>query len=449
MKVDKIELFHVNIPLDRKRPGFFGEHACFLPSWVPGFPQSDVRFYLLKLTTDDGHEGHAAMPAIGTERHGLGPILGSYLLGINPLDIRLVNQRIQEFSFIGMRNGWIDAAFWDLIGKIRGEPLWKILGGTGGHVFPYMSTGATHGHDPAVSRQLARSAGEAGYGGIKLRVKGTNIDEMVQYVAAAREELGEEAALMVDCNQGWPVDIVDETPKWDVEFVLKFAEALEPLNLKWLEEPLNRGNFEGLARVRSQRKVPLAGGEVNSSWRDFLAMLDEGSLDYYQPDAVLAGGTYGGGISMVSWLIREIGTRNSKGEGNKVRYCPHTWTTGLGFAVALHLVGVLPAEERSLFEYPMEGHWNPENWARFIRGGFPVDDRGRIKIPDGPGLGVELDTDVIKRFGHRIYTGTAARVAVQTLRDHGWRKTMHLKERKNEQLARTARATFSLPDPPY
>ncbi|MBN1318733.1 MAG: mandelate racemase/muconate lactonizing enzyme family protein [Anaerolineales bacterium] len=449
MKIDLIELFYVKIPLEANKPGFFGNPAYFTPSWIPGFRQSEVRLYLLKLGTDDGHEGFAAMTAMGPERKGLGPLMGNYILGINPLDIRLVNQRIQEFSYIGMRNGWIDAAFWDIIGKVRGEPLWKMLGGSGGHVYPYMSTGSTHDHQPDQAHKIARQAVDAGYRGLKLRVKTDQLAPMVEYIASAREAVGDEIDIMVDANQGWPVDIVDETPKWDLDFALQFARAIEPSNVKWLEEPLNRGNFEGLAQLRRNTKTPIAGGELNSTWRDFKAMLELGSLDIYQPDAVMAGGTYAGGISVVYWLIQEIQRRNQENQdpSQKLKYCPHTWTTGLGFAVALQLVGVLPPKERGLLEYPLEGNWNPSAWARFIQGDFPIDEDGRINIPDGPGLGIEIDWDVVRRFGKRIYHGTSGSVAVQTLLDRGWKQTIYLKKKKEEQLERMARAEFALPEP--
>ena len=451
MKIDRIELYYVKIPLEDKPPGFFRQPAYFSPSWIPGFRQSEMRFYLLKLRTDEGHEGVAAMPAMGPERRGVGPMMGNYLMGINPMDIELVNQRIQEFSYIGMRNGWIDAAFWDIIGKVKGAPLWKILGGTGGFVYPYVSSGSTHGHAPAKAREMSQKALEAGYRGLKLRVKGTDPALMVDFLAAARDAAGDGLALMVDANQGWPVDLFDETPKWDLELAVKFAQGLEPYRVQWLEEPLNRGHFEGLAELRKNTKTPIAGGELNSSWRDFKAMLDLGSLDIYQPDAVMAGGTYAGGISVVYWLISEIRRRNAnRAETSaKIKYCPHTWTTGLGFAVALQLVGVLPPEERSLLEYPLEGHWKPKYWARFIQGGFKPDEQGRIKIPDGPGLGVQIDWDVVGRFGKRIYSATAATVAWQTLRDRGLKQTMYLKKKKSRQLERTAKAHFAVPGPPF
>ncbi|MEJ2041072.1 MAG: enolase C-terminal domain-like protein, partial [Desulfosarcinaceae bacterium] len=271
-----------------------------------------MRFYLLRLGTDAGHEGYAATAAMGTERQGLGPMMGSYLLGLNPLDMRLVNQRIQEFSYIGMRNGWIETAFWDIVGKTKGAPLWKILGGTGGYVYPYMSSGATHGHDQAKIREICTQAMAGGYKGLKLRVKGTALSPMADYIGAARDAVGDDMDLMVDANQGWPVDLIDETPKWDLDFAASFAQRIEQYDLKWLEEPLNRGNFEGLAELRRNTKVPIAGGELNSTWRDFKAMLDMGSLDIYQPDAVMAGGTYAGGVSVVYWLIREIRKSNKE-----------------------------------------------------------------------------------------------------------------------------------------
>lgn len=451
MKISRIELYAVKIPLEAKKPGFFSRPAYFEPSWIPGFRQSEVRCYVLKLGTDKGHEGFAAMAAMGTERKGLGPLMGSYLLGINPMDIQLVNQRIQEFSYIGMRNGWIDAAFWDIIGKVRQEPIWKILGGTGGYVSPYMSTGSTHNHDQAKIRQITKQALDAGYKGLKLRVKSRDLAPMVDYVGAAREAAGAGMDLMVDANQGWPVDLLDETPKWDVPFATQFAQAIEQYDIKWLEEPLNRGNFEGLAALRKGTKTPIAGGELNSSWRDFKAMLDLGSLDIYQPDAVMAGGTYAGGISVVCWLIHEIRNRNKENHytAQKIKYCPHTWTTGLGFALALQLVGILPPEERGLLEYPLEGSWKPEYWARFVKGGFKPDQEGRIRIPDEPGLGVEIDWDIIKRFGKRIYKGTAGTVARATLLDRGLKQALYLKKKKNEVLKRSKKAEFAVPEPPF
>ncbi len=448
MIISKIELFYVEIPLSQRKPHFFKQPNYFLPSWIPGFRQAEMRFYLLKLTTDNNLEGYAAMPAMGPERASLGPLLGNYLMGINPLDINLVNQRIQEFSYIGMRNGWIDAAFWDIIGKHEKKSLWQLFNGFGGNVKPYASTGANNNHDPSKVIEEVKKFQSQGYNGIKLRVKSTDINEMTDYLAAARNEAGPDLAIMVDANQGWPVDIIDKTPKWDVDFALKFAQALEPLNIAWLEEPLNRGNFEGLTHIRKNTSTPIAGGEMNSSWRDFKEMLRLESLDIYQPDAVLVGGTYMGGISLIYHLLQEIKNKNeSSGIGaGKVKFCPHTWTTGLGFAVALQLIGVLPPEERKLIEYPYEGHWAPECWNRFIKNNIVPDKEGKIKIPDTPGLGIEIDWNVIRRFGKRVYKGTKKTVAINALKDRGLKMALYLKDKKAEQEHWSSPEEFRLPD---
>jgi hypothetical protein len=98
MRLSRIELYLVSIPLTAHQ-GFVSARESFRPNWIPGFHQQDVKFYLLRLMTDDGIDGVAAVPAMGMERAGLGQLLGSYLLGMNPLDTRLINQRDDELSF--------------------------------------------------------------------------------------------------------------------------------------------------------------------------------------------------------------------------------------------------------------------------------------------------------------------------------------------------------------
>jgi D-galactarolactone cycloisomerase len=454
IKINRVELYFLKIPLTPGRLPFFRRFAkrtVFRPSWIPGFHQTDVRLYLLKLATDSGHEGFAAMPAIGTERVGLGPLLGTYIIGLNPLDICLLNQRIQEFNYVGMRNGWVDAAVWDLIGKIRGEPLWKILGGTGGAVYPYASFGETHDLDPHVVAAIAQQRCEEGFRGVKIRVRGRDVSRMVAVVAAVRDAVGSDIELMVDANLGWPVDLVLESPRWDEDFAAHFAQMIEAYDVAWLEEPLHTFNFEGLSRLRKRTKTPIAGGELLSSYRDFKAMLDLESLDVYQPDAVLAGGVFAGGISEVYWLIREIEKRRAMApEGaTKVRYSPHTWSNGLGFAVNLQMVGLIPEHERLLVEMPYDVNWQPQQWACFLDTNFPREPDGRIRIPDAPGLGVEIDWSIVRRFGERIYEGTPRSVAVATVRDIGVREAMSLQRRRQPLLDRSARTELRLPEPPF
>lgn len=88
MRVERIELFHVAIPLARP----------LYPAWIPGYPQAVNRFTLLRLTTGDGVQGVAAGVAFEQEREGLGGLLGPYLIGLDPTDIDTARQRIREAS---------------------------------------------------------------------------------------------------------------------------------------------------------------------------------------------------------------------------------------------------------------------------------------------------------------------------------------------------------------
>jgi len=139
------------------------------------------------------------------------------------------------------------------------------LGGTGGFVYPYASTASNNDLDPKVAKEVVTSLVQQGFQAIKMRVSSTNLQKITDYLAAARQAGGEKCQLMVDANQGWPVDIVQETPKWSVEFALSVAKELEKLNYFWLEEPINKGNFDGLAFLRKNSKVLIAGGELNST----------------------------------------------------------------------------------------------------------------------------------------------------------------------------------------
>ena len=116
-KVDRIELHHVDVPLDEP----------FHPSWIPGYPQTSVRFTLIRVRTDDGLEGISAGTAFSREREGLGDLLGGFLLGVDADDIDRVRKRLREASYLGWRNWWIEAAFRDLKGQMEDKPVYKLL----------------------------------------------------------------------------------------------------------------------------------------------------------------------------------------------------------------------------------------------------------------------------------------------------------------------------------
>ncbi|MFO0563929.1 MAG: enolase C-terminal domain-like protein, partial [Polyangiales bacterium] len=153
----------------------------------------------------------------------------------------------------------------------------------------------------------------------------------------------------------------------------------------------------------------------------------------------------------VFWLQREIQKRNAAlpaGE-RRVRYTPHTWTNGLGFAVNLQLYALVAPEERGLLEYPYDDDWEPQHWAPFIKGHFARSSENTIEIPEGPGLGVELDWSVLERFGQRVYHGSRATVAARAVADFGVREALYLKEKKDALASWSESAQFCLPELPF
>jgi D-galactarolactone cycloisomerase len=406
MKIDRIELFHVAIPLPKP----------FYPAWIPGYPQTANRFTLLRLTTDDGVQGLAAGVAFEREREGLGGLIGPYLIGVDPTDITTVNQRLREVSFLGWRNFWMEAAFWDIRGKVEGKPVWALLGGEdGGRALVYASTGEVH--PPQQRAEEVLELREMGFRTVKLRVHSFDPDEDVAQIEAVRAAAGDDVHIGVDANQGWRVALVDDAPLWTLERAINFSQACAELGVHWIEEPLDMHAYDELAALRRRSHVPIAGGELNAGWHEFKVMLEKRSYDIYQPDA-----TMGGGITDAK---RVLDACHERGLG----FTPHTWTNGLGFIINLH---VYAAGTRA---HPIEFPYEPPGWIPEVRDGLlaepiRVDSDGTVAVPTAPGLGIELDEDQLSHYGEKYFEITSRGIAVKTIRERGLLTALRLARKR-------------------
>ncbi|MBT8060385.1 MAG: mandelate racemase/muconate lactonizing enzyme family protein [Gammaproteobacteria bacterium] len=409
MKIDRIELFHVAVPLDKP----------FHPAWIPGYPQTANRFTLARLTTDDGVQGLAAGVAFEREREGLGSLLGPYLIGLDPTDIETGRQRIREASYLGWRNYWLEAAFWDILGKVRGAPVWKLLGGTqAGRVDVYASTGEVH--SPERRAEEVVRLREQGFGTVKLRVHSFDPAEDIAQIATVRKAVGNDLEIGVDANQGWRVALVDDAPLWDLERATEFAAACADHDIAWLEEPLDMYAWDDLAELRRRSKTRIAGAELNGGWHEFRTMLEKGCFDIYQPDA-----TMGGGISDARRVMEAC-------RMGGLCFAPHTWTNGIGLLINLHLYA---AGER---DHPLEFPYEPPGWTAEARDGLlaePIlaDRDGTIAVPESPGLGIELDTDRLARYGEKFFDITTRGIAVKTIREKGFFTALRLARKKRRR----------------
>jgi L-alanine-DL-glutamate epimerase-like enolase superfamily enzyme len=409
MKIDRIELFHVVIPLPKP----------FYPSWIPGYPQTVNRFTLARLSTDGGVQGLAAGVAFDREREGLGSLLGPYLIGLDPTDIETARQRIREAGFLGWRNYWLEAAFWDILGKIEGKPLWSLLGGErAGRVPVYASTGEIR--SPVQRAEEVLQLREMGFRTVKLRVHSFDPVDDLAVLTSVRDAVGDRMEIAVDANQGWRVALIDDAPLWTLGRATDFAQACAELDVAWIEEPLDMSSWDDLAELRRRSRVQIAGGEMNGGWHEFKVMLEKGSLDIYQPDA-----TMGGGISDAK---RVMDACREQGLG----FAPHTWTNGIGMLINLQVYAA------GLRDHPLEYPYEPPGWVPGARDGLLaapilVDSDGTIAVPDRPGLGIELDDDQLQHYGEKFFDMSSRGLAVKTIRDKGFFTALRLARRKRRE----------------
>lgn len=172
-----------------------------------------------------------------------------------------------------------------------------------------------------------------------------------------------------------------EEHRWSFGDALSVARELEEIGkIGWLEEPLDRRDYDGLARLREKTDIPIAGGEFNNGMHHFREFIKQGSLDILQPDAVLATGILNG--KKVAGMA----------EAHGLEFAPHTWNDGLGFAANLHL---LACTDACWCEFPIEPPgWTPESRDFLLEEPIHVED-GSVSPPSGPGLGVNLDWNLI------------------------------------------------------
>jgi len=421
-KIERIELFHVSVPL--KKP--------FYPSWIPGYPQTECRLTLLKLTTADGIVGWSAGNAFENEREGLGSLLGPYLTGMDPTDIPRVRQLLREASYLGWHNPWIEAACWDIKGKIEGKPVYQLLN-------PDLPTSVTEAQVYASSGSIKpineRAAyldtiREMGFGAVKLRVHDFEISDDIAIVAAARTHLGDDFVIGVDANQGWPVTIIDDTPIWDLERATAFGRACEDHGASWLEEPLDMHDYDGLAELRRRMtSLKIAGCELNIGWQEAKVFLEKGSFDIYQPDA-----TFCGGLATAKRIYEACVEQG-------LDFTPHTWSNGIGFLINLHAFAAYP--ERKLLEYPFEPPgWVPEGRDSILAAPI-LAHGGTVSVPQDPGLGIEINRKTLRRHGKRFYKMTPTKLAVHTIRKKGLKTALELKKKKEARTETEGRSSRS------
>lgn len=380
MRIASIETYFFEYPLEKE----------FHPAWIPGHAQTANRCVILKLITREGVEGIAAASVFSEDQARLlrfiaEETIGRFFIGASPEDVEALARVVKMYGLmLGGRPWLLEVALWDLIGKQAGTPLYRYWGGTRDRLEVYASTGEVATRDR--SPEMALTAREAGFSAIKLRAHNMNYKDDIRAVEAAREAVGDTMKILVDANQGWALSPIG--PRWDFDTALEFARAMAELDVYWLEEPLDRFEFDAIRRLRDQAGVRIAGGEMNQGIHEFKVMLEKDCFDVYQPDATLAGGV------LMSRQVAEMAKEKGR------LFSPHTWTTGIGFAINMHIAAT--CDHCPILEFP----WEPESWSPQARDAMlaepfiPKD--GTIELPDAPGLGIALNPEAMSKYAKRL-----------------------------------------------
>jgi galactonate dehydratase len=283
--------------------------------------------------------------------------------GENPTRIEHLWQKLYR-SHRDMRGGpfmvhtiaGLDMALWDLTGKLWGVPVYRLLGGPTRDKIRVYPTDKAHKVPP---HGIYDHSGNP-----------SDISRMVEAIKATRKRVGPDGTVMFDAHCAVPPATL-----------IQFAAAIKAYDVLFIEEPAVPGNIEVFKRLKEQIHIPLAAGERDRTIWEFIPYLHERCLDVLQPDVAHTGG------------ITQMKKIAILGEAYQVPLAPHCTTSPLGASASLHVAASIPL----LLIH--ETAPNAIQWGEpFARKTWAVDKDGYASLPQGPGLGVEMDEKAMAKM---------------------------------------------------
>ena len=350
--------------------------------WSNELRPEDCVHTLIAVHTDEGAVGLGSVFTNDALVRSSLAVLEPLYRGENALEPERVSEKLHQNMFWLGRGGsithtisGIDIALWDLLGKATGQPVGRLLGGRYREkVQPYASLLMD---EPAPLKDHLLKVKAQGFRAFKIGWgpfgrRNAAMDEAI--VKAAREAVGSESRLMVDAG--------GSDAHWTngYKWALNTAKMLADYDVHWFEEALNPDALEDYVLLREHSPVPISGGEVLTRRQAFQPWLQARAFDIVQPDV-----TKVGGISeerRIAWMAQE----------NGVQFIPHGWNTAVGLAADLHLASAFPGTD--LVEYLTGSPFIDE----ITLGGWQLDADGMLAIPTTPGLGLQLDPDVVEKY---------------------------------------------------
>jgi len=391
MKITDVKSTYISSPLPEE----------FHPAWAPEATYTHIPISVVEIFTDEGIVGIGACKVPGTEEGGkihqdptnLGvaytveKMIKPYFIGRDPFKVEELARFIRTASSFGFRAWFVEMALWDIIGKASNQPIYRLLGACRNKIKAYASTGQVK--SPEQRLEDIQKFYEEGWRAVKLRFHSTNPYDDLKTVEMVRKVLGDKIDIMVDANQASIMSSPSPGPIWDYKIAFTIAKELERFDVKWLEEPLPQYNYKELSRLTANTLIDIAGGEDNQGVHEFNDLITNRCYNIIQPDCTVSEGLF---------QLRKIA---AIAEANYIKVIPHTWSNGLGLVGNLHLAASIP--NCPYFEYPYDPPaftFEAYNWI--LQDPVRIDKDGYIVVPEKPGLGVELNQDIMKRYGRKL-----------------------------------------------
>ena len=314
-------------------------------------------------------------------------LLGPRILGRDPFDVEVIWEelynRVKDYGLSGMTVAGIsgiDIALWDIVGKACGKPVHKLLGGAFRTELQAYATGLYfHDMDRLTEDAVAEAEGyaRAGFRAIKMKIGLGDLARDTARVGAVRAAIGPAIALMVDANHCFTVSNA-----------IRLGRRLEELNVGWFEEPISPEDIDGYIEVSRALDLAVAGGENAFTRWGFRDLIARRAMDIVQPDVCAAGG------------LTECKKIAALASAHGVECIPHAWGSAVGLAATLHFLAALPDQPPSLRPFPpLLEFEQEENPFRDHLAKEPIAQRnGIVRVPEGPGLGIEIDRAVVERY---------------------------------------------------
>jgi D-galactarolactone cycloisomerase len=314
-------------------------------------------------------------------------VLKAGLIGRDPFDVEVLWEelynKIKDYGLTGMTISsisGIDIALWDLIGKAVKQPIHKLIGGAFRTKLQAYATGLYFRDMNRLNEEAveeARGYVEQGFKAIKMKIGLGSITKDIDRVAAVRDAIGPDVQLMVDANHCF-----------NVPQAIAIGRELQKLDIHWFEEPISPEDLDGYVEVTRKLDMAIAGGENEFTKFGFRRIIEKRAMDIVQPDVCAAGG------------ITECKKIATLAQASSLQCVPHAWGTAIGLAATMHYLASLPFSPPCLVPVPpmleYEQTFNP------FRDELSTTDlthtEGFVTVPDGPGLGIEINRAVLERY---------------------------------------------------